>query len=104
MNPAELPSNPVIAVIGLGYVGLPLALAFTKTHSVIGFDINAARVAELQSGQDATREASLDAITTALGQGLKLSADAFLNISCGTKETFRSLECVCIHATGQHLP
>ena len=76
MNPAELPSNPVIAVIGLGYVGLPLALAFTKTHSVIGFDINAARVAELQSGQDATREASLDAITTALGQGLKLSADS----------------------------
>jgi UDP-N-acetyl-D-galactosamine dehydrogenase len=47
-------SNIKIAVIGLGYVGLPLAVA-TK-HPVIGFDINEVRVAELKSGHDATLE------------------------------------------------
>ena len=45
-----------IAVIGLGYVGLPLAVEFGKKHSVVGFDINAKRVAELLSGQDHTLE------------------------------------------------
>ncbi|MEY4758173.1 MAG: UDP-N-acetyl-D-glucosamine 6-dehydrogenase [Pseudomonadota bacterium] len=45
-----------IAVIGMGYVGLPLAVEFGKVRPVIGFDINAARVAELQSGQDRTLE------------------------------------------------
>ena len=45
-----------IAVVGLGYVGLPLAVAFGKKHSVVGFDINVKRVAELQSGQDHTQE------------------------------------------------
>ncbi len=45
-----------IAVIGLGYVGLPLAVEFGKQRKVIGFDINAARIAELQSGKDSTLE------------------------------------------------
>ena len=45
-----------IAVVGLGYVGLPLAVAFGKKHSVVGFDINVKRVAELQSGKDHTQE------------------------------------------------
>jgi len=45
-----------IAIIGLGYVGLPLAVEFGKKHPVVGFDINAKRVAELQSGQDHTQE------------------------------------------------
>src|SRR5277367_399001 len=46
-----------IAVIGLGYVGLPVAVAFGKTSSqVIGFDINAERIKELKSGLDRTRE------------------------------------------------
>ena len=47
-----------LAVIGLGYVGLPLAVEFGKQRAVIGFDINPARVAELQSGQDHTLECS----------------------------------------------
>ena len=47
-----------IAVIGLGYVGLPLAVEFGKIRSVIGFDINAKRVQELQGGQDHTLECS----------------------------------------------
>ncbi|GAB3123539.1 Vi polysaccharide biosynthesis UDP-N-acetylglucosamine C-6 dehydrogenase TviB [Novispirillum itersonii] len=45
-----------IAVIGLGYVGLPLAVEFGKQRSVVGFDINQARIAELRSGQDGTLE------------------------------------------------
>jgi UDP-N-acetyl-D-galactosamine dehydrogenase len=45
-----------VAVIGLGYVGLPLAVAFAEHFDVIGFDINAGRVAELRAGKDRTLE------------------------------------------------
>ncbi|NHC60787.1 Vi polysaccharide biosynthesis UDP-N-acetylglucosamine C-6 dehydrogenase TviB [Paenalcaligenes suwonensis] len=45
-----------LAVIGLGYVGLPLAVEFGKKRPVIGFDINVARIAELNAGQDHTLE------------------------------------------------
>jgi UDP-N-acetyl-D-galactosamine dehydrogenase len=48
--------NTKIAVIGLGYVGLPLAVAFAEKYPVIGFDINQARVNELMSGHDFTLE------------------------------------------------
>lgn len=48
--------NARIAVIGLGYVGLPLAVEFAKQYSVVGFDINQERVAELKSGHDRTLE------------------------------------------------
>ncbi|MCC6201620.1 MAG: nucleotide sugar dehydrogenase [Gammaproteobacteria bacterium] len=48
--------NRKIAVVGLGYVGLPVAVAFGKQARTIGFDINAARIAELQAGHDATNE------------------------------------------------
>ncbi|MCG3881891.1 Vi polysaccharide biosynthesis UDP-N-acetylglucosamine C-6 dehydrogenase TviB [Psychrobacter sp. Ps3] len=51
-------NNLKIAVIGLGYVGLPLAVEFGKQHSVVGFDINAARIAALNSGTDHTLEVS----------------------------------------------
>ncbi len=47
-----------IGIIGLGYVGLPLALEFSKKYSVVGFDINVTRVNELIKGIDKTREAS----------------------------------------------
>jgi UDP-N-acetyl-D-galactosamine dehydrogenase len=47
-----------IGIIGLGYVGLPLAVEFGKVRPVIGFDINSKRVAELQAGQDHTLECS----------------------------------------------
>ncbi len=48
--------QPPIAVIGLGYVGLPLAVEFGKHREVIGFDINTNRIAELALGHDHTRE------------------------------------------------
>jgi len=50
--------NRGIAVIGLGYVGLPLAVEFGKIRTVIGFDINAQRISELRTGHDHTLEVS----------------------------------------------
>jgi UDP-N-acetyl-D-galactosamine dehydrogenase len=52
-------SNKKIAIIGLGYVGLPLAIEFGKKYKVLGFDINNTRIKELQSGVDHTEEADL---------------------------------------------
>ena len=52
--------NHQIAIIGLGYVGLPLALEFSKKYNVIGFDINSIRVSELSNGIDRTLEAATD--------------------------------------------
>jgi UDP-N-acetyl-D-galactosamine dehydrogenase len=49
-----------IAIIGLGYVGLPLAIEFAKKYDVLGFDVNENRVWELTNGEDHTREAVLD--------------------------------------------
>ncbi len=54
-----------LAVVGLGYVGLPLAVALSRHMDVIGFDINAARVAELSAGHDHTREVDDAALAAA---------------------------------------
>ncbi len=67
MNSTEQLKDARIAVIGLGYVGLPLARLFATQFPVIGFDINGKRVAELQEGIDSTLEvadADLKAVTT----------------------------------------
>jgi len=53
---AVVADSEAIAVVGLGYVGLPLAVEFGKVRTVIGFDIDTSRIAELQSGKDATLE------------------------------------------------
>ncbi|WP_114781607.1 nucleotide sugar dehydrogenase [Botryobacter ruber] len=55
-----LVENARIAVIGLGYVGLPLAIELGKKYDVLGFDINEDRVNELSEGQDRTLEANID--------------------------------------------
>ena len=54
-----------IAVIGLGYVGLPLAVEFCKQYSTIGFDIKADRISELASGQDSTLEVTTEQLQQA---------------------------------------
>ena len=51
--------NAKIAVIGLGYVGLPLAIAFAEKYRVLGFDTDKGRISELKRGIDRTREANL---------------------------------------------
>ena len=52
--------NPKIAIIGLGYVGLPLAVEFAKHYEVVGFDINQTRVEELRKNQDFTMETTTE--------------------------------------------
>ena len=54
-----------IAIIGLGYVGLPLAVEFSKKYPVIGFDINHDRIKELQEGADSTLEVSIEELALA---------------------------------------
>lgn len=65
-----------IAIIGLGYVGLPLAVEFGKQRTVIGFDINPKRVAELQAGHDQTLECNAE----------ELAAAPYLRYSCDLQE------------------
>jgi UDP-N-acetyl-D-galactosamine dehydrogenase len=57
--------NTRIAIVGLGYVGLPLAVEFGKKYPTTGFDINQKRVQELQSGQDFTLEVSSEELASA---------------------------------------
>ncbi|MGK6352525.1 nucleotide sugar dehydrogenase [Parapedobacter sp. DT-150] len=70
-----------IVIVGLGYVGLPLAVAFAAKYDVLGFDIDEKRIAELKAGKDHTREVDLyafHAVTTnhqPLATGLTFSSD-----------------------------
>lgn len=64
-----------IALIGLGYVGLPLAVALSTKYEVVGFDINKARIDELNLAKDRTLEVSKDELKSAIGRGLKFSDD-----------------------------
>lgn len=69
-----------ICVIGMGYVGLPLAIEFAKNHQVVGFDINASRIKELTEGKDSTLEANLEQLhlvmkPTATTSGLLFSSN-----------------------------
>ena len=62
-----------ISIIGLGYVGLPLAHAFSEKYQVVGFDINIARIEELNNGFDRTQELSQAQVENSLKNGLKFS-------------------------------
>lgn len=71
MNKNQVTNKPInlnnakIAVVGLGYVGLPLAAEFGKQRAVLGFDINVARIAELRAGKDSTLELNTDELASA---------------------------------------
>lgn len=71
-----------LAIIGLGYVGLPLAVEFGKQYPTIGFDINAARLADLQKGHDTTLE--VDDEELAQAQHLSYSSNISDLKSCNT--------------------
>lgn len=64
-----------ICVIGLGYVGLPLAHAFSSKYQVIGFDISKWRIDELSSGYDRTLELSENQVKEAIKNGMKFTLD-----------------------------
>ncbi|WP_275423135.1 nucleotide sugar dehydrogenase [Geomonas oryzisoli] len=57
--------NRTVSVVGLGYVGLPVAIAFGMKHQTIGFDVNRARIRELQQGYDRTGEVTAEALAAA---------------------------------------
>ncbi|WP_169784603.1 Vi polysaccharide biosynthesis UDP-N-acetylglucosamine C-6 dehydrogenase TviB [Campylobacter curvus] len=62
-----------IAVVGLGYVGLPLAAAFSEKYEVVGFDVNRARIEELKNAHDRTLELSHEQMQKAISNGMKFS-------------------------------
>lgn len=62
--------NKKICIIGLGYVGLPLAHAFSKKYQVVGFDINKPRVAELSTGYDRTLELTNEEVSESIANGM----------------------------------
>jgi UDP-N-acetyl-D-galactosamine dehydrogenase len=83
LNPFNLltPDNINIAVIGLGYVGLPLAVEFSKKYPVVGFDKKQTRINELNAGKDRTLEVDInefEKVKRSLGsnKGLLFTADA----------------------------
>ena len=69
MTAFPAPGDIRIAVVGLGYVGLPLAVEFGKQYDTVGFDINAARVAELREGRDSTLEVDPELLAEATKLG-----------------------------------
>ena len=71
-----------VAVIGLGYVGLPLAVEFGKFRSVVGFDINSSRIEQLRKGHDATLEVTPDELVEA--SHLKFTDDLSDLAACNT--------------------
>ncbi len=76
------PNSRRIAVIGLGYVGLPLAVAFGKLASVVGFDINPDRIDALRAGHDSTQEVEPDDLKAATG--LTFTSDPSEIAACDT--------------------
>ncbi|MBU1371218.1 MAG: nucleotide sugar dehydrogenase [Bacteroidetes bacterium] len=71
-----------IAIIGLGYVGLPLAIEFGKKYQVLGFDIHKTRIDELSKGYDRTMEADMDSLL----QVMKANESASLSFSSDAEE------------------
>lgn len=75
----ELVQEPRVAVIGLGYVGLPLAVAFGKQFPTVGYDIDRLRVEELSRGEDKTLEVSREELATVDQLSFTDSPDAIRN-------------------------
>jgi len=75
-------SDLKIAVIGLGYVGLPLAVEFGKKFPTVGFDVNANRIKELKSGRDHTNEASAEEMAASSQLSFATNAEAVADCNC----------------------
>ena len=80
--PVSLPTlnDARLAVIGLGYVGLPLAVAFGRKYPTVGFDLNPARIAELREGRDHTLEVTAEELQSA--PHLSVQADPAALVGC----------------------
>ena len=73
-----------IAILGLGYVGLPLAVAFSKKYNTLGFDINEAKASLIASGVDPTNELDGEELSVALQSQLQITSDPALLAPCTT--------------------
>jgi UDP-N-acetyl-D-galactosamine dehydrogenase len=71
--------NIKIAVIGLGYVGLPLAVEFAKRYNVVGFDINTDRIQELTNKRDRTKEADIELLNLVMKPASKTGSGLYLS-------------------------
>ena len=78
--------NAHIAVIGLGYVGLPLAAEFGKKYKTVGFDINATRIEALKQGRDHTQEMSPEELAAAKLLAVRVATRA-LFVASTARET-----------------
>ena len=72
---SQINQNYKIAIVGLGYVGLPLLIEFSKKYKSIGYDINKTRVHELNAGIDITNEVSQETLLDSLNQDLLITND-----------------------------
>ena len=72
---SQINQNYKIAIVGLGYVGLPLLIEFSKKYKSIGYDINKIRVHELNAGIDITNEVSQETLLDSLNQDLLITND-----------------------------
>lgn len=75
-------SSIKLAVIGLGYVGLPLAVEFGKIRSVVGFDINQKRIAQLKEGSDHTQETEPEELQAATHLTFSTNSDDLRSCNC----------------------
>ena len=66
-------SNPKIAIVGLGYVGLPLAIEFAKYYQVVGYDLSVDRIENIKKGLDATLEITKDSLQASLSSGFSVT-------------------------------
>ena len=71
-----------LGIIGLGYVGLPLALAFAQKREVIGFDVNKDRIKKLKSGVDKNKEFSKKEIKEAKSLKLTDNKNDLMSVNC----------------------
>ncbi|MEG0188921.1 MAG: Vi polysaccharide biosynthesis UDP-N-acetylglucosamine C-6 dehydrogenase TviB, partial [Algoriella sp.] len=80
--------NRKISVVGLGYVGLPVAVEFGKSHRVVGFDVNEYRISTLKEGVDYTNEVEIDDLKQAdilfTSDGSEISNTDFIIVAVPT--------------------
>ncbi len=82
MSPLPDLSNVKLAIVGLGYVGLPLAVEFGKIRSVIGYDINLQRIAQLKEGRDLTQETEPEELEAASHLTFSSDSDDLITCNC----------------------
>jgi UDP-N-acetyl-D-galactosamine dehydrogenase len=82
MSSIPVLSDIKLAIIGLGYVGLPLAVEFSKVRSVVGFDVNSNRIEQLKAGYDNTLETEPDELQLARYLSFSTNADTLQTCNC----------------------